>query len=260
MIFLAVHKYLIDQISMNWIHAIFQYLEDGMALEELVEIAEHEGIEFGKRRDVFNRLIDLNILEKYVEQRVSHLRWTSFGNEVRTLYVKSASKLPYLLHILQAVNAFNPKAKRYFTTYYYITDLLLEQENKTEASKVFEVLYSGLAAHYPDDAIEGIEKSTIGKSTVFLKEVLDENFTPLTFIDPTLMVFGIQHYIEMKTGERDGRILITAKERKELSNILLIAPSQFEQHLEKTNKYTKAFESRYSTSGTILNSLKIISL
>lgn len=257
---LQKHKYLIDQISLEWIEVIFQDLESDMELEEFIDTAEDQGVAFGKRRDVFNRLIDLKILEKYTENRTVFLRWTEFGEQLKEYVYSNRTKISYLMHLLQITEAFNTTAKRYFTTYYIITDILMQSKNNRGHSEVFAELYNRLNDLFPDDDIEGIEKSTIAKSVVFLKEILDEDYNELQFVDPILMAYGIQRYIEMKTGNRNGKVLITEKERKELSNVLLINRAHFKQHLDKSNKYTKAFELRYSTAGIIITALKKIEL
>lgn len=254
------HKYLIDQISMEWLEFIFSDLEDDMGLEEFVAIAEDQGVHFGKRRDVFNRLIDLRLLEKYTEDRIVFLRWTSFGEQLKQYFSKSQSKMPYVLHLLQITETFNNEAKRYFSTYFFITDILMASKNKLSAAESYEELFSRLSEKFPDGDVTGIEKTAVGKAKVFLNEILDEDYNELQFVDPILMAFGIQRYIEMKTGDDASMLLITEKERKELATILLIQPSQFEQHLEKVIKYSKAFEVRYSTAGIILNPLKKIEL
>lgn len=256
---LMKHKYLIDRINLQWIYQILSIVDDKMPIEEVVDISKDEGVDFGTRRDVFNRLVDLRLLTKSKEQRVSYAELTDFGYTIKNIYIKNQSKIPIILHVLHILESLKKESPRYFTTYYYTTKITLEE--KKSSSDQYNNLIKWLERSFPkEDAITGLDETTIGKANVFINEILVGNYHYLTFVDPMIFAYGLQGYVEAKTGDRLGKLLITNKEKEELSILFLIDPNEIEKMLEKANRYTKAFEIRYSTSGTVLNSLKKVDL
>lgn len=226
-----------------------------MPIEEVVEISKEEGVDFGARRDVFNRLVDLGLLTKTKEGKTSFIELTELGEKVKNLYIRNQAKVPLFIHILHIIQSLKKGSPRYFTTYYYTTKISLQEKksSKDQYSKLIKLLEE----HYPEEeSITGLDGTTIGKANVFLNELLDDQYNYLSFVDPIIFAYGLQSYMEVKTGGRLGSMLITNKEKEEISILFLIDPSQMEAMLEKANRYTKAFEIRYSTTGIVLNSVK----
>ncbi|NKW96661.1 hypothetical protein [Bacillus toyonensis] len=253
------YKYLIDRINIKWIYQILSIVEYKIPIEEVVEISRDEGIDFGTRRDVFNRLVDLGLLIKSREDTTSYIDLTEFGHKVKNIYIKNQSKIPIILHMLHILQSFKKESQRYFSTYYYTTKISLEDKksSKDQYSKLIKLLEERFSE---EDSITGLDGTTIGKANVFLSELLDDEYNYLTFIDPIIFAYGLQGYMKARTGDRLGNILITNKEKEEISILFLISPNQIENMLEKANRYTRSFEMRYSTTGIILNSLKPIEL
>ncbi|WLR46561.1 hypothetical protein LC065_13390 [Halobacillus litoralis] len=249
------YKYLIDRLNMEWINQVFSILTDQMAVEKIVELSVEDGVEFGKRRDVFNRLVDLDLLEKSRIGKYSYVTFTEQGQKLKNIYIKNSAKIPMLLHMLHVLKSFDKHSKRYFSTYYFTTKITIE--DKKSSIDQYQTLIKLLEEKFPEEEhITGLDNTTIGKANVFLHEIMDNQYNYLTFVDPILFAYGLQKYIEAKTGNKLGNILITNKEKEELSILFLVSPDQIELLVEKSNRYTRAFETRYTTTGTILNCLK----
>ncbi|MGG4169241.1 hypothetical protein ABEW00_17500 [Rossellomorea vietnamensis] len=253
------HKYLIDRLNMEWIYQIFSILDYRMTIEEIVDLSKQEGVEFGKRRDVFNRLVDLGLLEKTKEEKIFCIELTELGQRVKNIYIKNPQKIPMLLHMMHILKSFENEAPRYFSTYYYTTKITLEDKKSSKSQ--YDKLVKLLEERYPDeDHITGLDSTSIGKANVFFNEVLDEDYSYLSFVDPMIFAKGLQMYIGAKTGNPLGNVLITPQEKQELSILFLVNPNQIESMIEKSNRYIRAFETRYSTAGVVLNSIKKIEL
>lgn len=253
------YKYLIDRLNIEWIYQIFSIVEFRKSIEEIVELSEEEGVKFGKRRDVFNRLVDLGLLKKTKEERIYYVEFTELGNRVKNIYIKNPRKIPMLLHMMHILKSFEKGTQRYFSTYYYTTKIILEDKKSSKSQ--YDKLVELLEERYPDEVhITGLDRTTIGKANIFLNELLDENYNYLSFVDPMIFAAGLQMYIEAKTGNSLGNILITSKEKQELSILFLVSADQIESTIEKSSRYTRAFETRYSTTGVVLNSFRKIEL
>jgi predicted transcriptional regulator len=254
---MMAYKYLIDRLNMEWIYQIFSIVDYRMSIEKIVELSKEDGVEFGKRRDVFNRLVDLGLLEKTKEEKIFCVEFTELGQKVKNIYIKNSQKITMLLHMMHILKSFEKETPRYFSTYYYITKIALE--DKKSSKDQYDKLVKLLEKRYPDeDHITGLDSTTIGKASVFFNELLDEDYSYLSFVDPIIFASGLQMYIEAKTSTPLGNVLITPKEKQELSILFLVSPDRIESMIDKSNRYTRAFETRYSTTGVVLNSLKKI--
>jgi len=253
------HKYLIDRINIEWIYQIFTLLSGKMSVEEIVEMAKEEGVQFGERRDVFNRLVDLDILTKQREKNGTFVEFTPFGESVHLLYIKNPDKIPFLLHMLHILKSFEYDSPRYFTTYRYVIDTILEE--KIVSSNQYSRVVKMLEETYNDDVpITGMDATSIGKGTVFIQEILNENFDLFEFVDPNLFSFGLQKYIETKTRQDNQSLLITDNVKRDISILLLIDKMKIEEMVNKLVRYKKAFTIRYAPGGMVLQTIKNVSL
>lgn len=253
------HKYLIDRINMEWIYQIFSILSGKMSIEEIVSISKEEGVEFGERRDVFNRLVDLDILQKHRDKSGSYVEFTSFGESVQLLYIKNREKIPYLIHMIHVLKSYEKNSPRYFTTYRYVVETVLEE--KEVSSNQYNTVVKMLEETYSDDeSITGMDNTTIGKGVVFIQEVLNETFDRLEFVDLNLLAYGLQTYIEKKTKQKKGNLLIVDREKQELSTLFLLDKTKIEDMINKAIRYKKAFTVRYASKGMILQAIKNVPL
>lgn len=244
---------------MEWIYQIFSILSGKMSIEEIVEISKEEGVEFGERRDVFNRLVDLDILTKQRDKTGSYVEFTPFGESVQLLYIKNREKIPYLLHMIHVLKSFEETSPRYFTTYRFVIETILEE--KEVSSNQYNTVVKMLEETYSDDeSITGMDNTTIGKGVVFIQEVLNESFDRLEFVDPNLFTYGLQKYIEKKTKQEMGSLLIAEKEKQELSTLFLLDKTKIEDMINKSIRYKRAFTIRYASRGMILQATKNVPL
>lgn len=253
------HKYLIDRVNIEWIYQIFTLLSCKMSVEEIVEMAREEGVEFGERRDVFNRLVDLGILSKQREKNGTFVEFTPFGESVQLLYIKNPDKIPFLLHMLHILKSYENNSPRYFTTYRFVIDTVLEEKNV--ASDQYNRVVKMLEETYNDDeSITGMDSTTIGKGVVFIQEIVNKKFDLLEFVDPNLFTYGLQKYIDKKTRQENGSLLITDKEKQELSILFLLEKAKIEEMVNKSIRYKKAFTIRYAPRGMVLQAIKTVPL
>jgi hypothetical protein len=253
------HKYLIDRINIEWINQILTILSGEMAIQEIVDISKEDGVDFGERRDVFNRLVDLNILQKRREANSTFVSFSPFGEAVQRLYIKSPDKIPYILHLLHMIKSFEENSPRYFTTYSFVVETVLNE--KEASSSQYNTVVKKLEDKFSEDeSITGMDKSTILKGVVFIQEVLNETYDLLEFVDPNMFTFGLQQYIEKKTKNEMGSLLVTEKEKQELSTLFLLDKAKVEEMIQKSIRFKKAFTVRYAPTGMVLQAIKSVQL
>jgi hypothetical protein len=253
------HKYLIDRINLEWINQILTILSGEMSVQEIVNISKYDGVDFGERRDVFNRLVDLNILIKRREGNSTLVEFTTFGESVQRLFIKSPDKIPFLFHMLHIIKSFEENSPRYFTTYRFVVETIIN--DKAASSSQYYTVVKKLEEKYNDDeSITGMDKSTILKGVVFVQEVLNETFDLLDFTDPNIFTYGLQQYIERKTKSEMGSILIAEEEKDELSILFLLDKTKIDDMIQKSIRFKKAFTIRYAPRGMVLQAIKPVSL
>lgn len=253
------HKYLIDRINLEWINQILTILSGEMSIQEIVDISKEEGVVFGERRDVFNRLVDLDILAKRREGTQTFVEFTSFGELVQGFFIKSPDKIPYLFHMLHVLKAFEENSPRYFATYRFVLETVLDE--KEVSSSQYNTVVKKLEAKFHDDeSITGMDKSTILKAVVFVQEVLNETYELLEFVDPNLFTYGLQQYIEKKTKNETGSLLVTEEEKQELSILFLLDKTKIDEMIQKSIRFKKAFTIRYAPRGMVIQAIKKVPL
>ncbi|WP_433938502.1 hypothetical protein [Paenibacillus lautus] len=248
-----MHKYLVDRINVEWIVKIMELLDrNWRGIQETVEECEMDGVMLGKRRDVFNRLSDLQLLEKK-KGKEPEIRLTDTGMQLKRVFMKSPGKGIDYIHLLHCIQSFNPASPRYFSTYRFTLELYMEY--KPLNKEHLPLLVRKLEEHFPDSqGITGMDESSIRKSRVFAE---DMEARPNRSVDLRMVAYGIQQYMAIT---KRSELLLSSEVLKDFSVMFFASPDETNALIERTIKMTGAFMKRYSVAGSYIHTIETIPL
>lgn len=247
--------YKIDQVNSEWIYIIFEIVDnDWIPISTIVNPVFNKGISFGKRRDVFNRLVDLRLMEKSKNIKDGQsVKLTEIGRNLKKVFSLNKLKGIQYLHAFHIIESFKHNTKRYLTTYRFATEIFYE--NKSLKHEHFPVLVKKLEDYFnvSTEGIIGMDKSTISKSTVFAKEIIcNENRN----IDLKLASYCIQEYLVAKTGNQNGQILLSDDALKDMSILFLVDKREVTILIDRIIKMIGSFQKRHAIAGSYLMLVK----
>lgn len=247
--------YRIDQINVEWVYKIFELVDTTwISMNTVTDPACNGGVDFGKRRDVFNRLTDLFLIEKNKSIKEGQfVKLTDKGVKLKQIFSCNKLKGIEYLHAFHIIESFRPNVKRYFTTYRFACEIFFE--NKELKQEHYSLLVNKLEEYFnaSSEGITGMDKSTISKSTVFAREITKNEKRN---IDLKLASYCLQQYIEAKTGSFCGQLLISDDAIKEISVLFLIDKREVTTLLDRIIKMIGTFQKKHAVAGSYITLLK----
>lgn len=254
-----MHKYLIDRVNVDWIEKIFEFVNtDWMAIDDVVDEALDDGVKFGKRRDVFNRLIDIGILEKNKEKgKQNFITLTEKGMIIKSIYLIDRIRGIEYIHMLHVLESFKPEARRYFTTYRFAIEIFMQ--NRELKKDDYLILVRKLEEYFDcsGEGITGMDTTTIGKATVFVKEIPHGDDRD---IDLKQYNYGLQEYVAIKAGRNSGQVLLSEETISDLMILFFMDHDEVLRMIDILIRMSGNIQKKFAMAGTYLSILKTITL
>lgn len=254
-----MHKYLIDRINVDWIEKIFEFVDaNWIKTDDVINASLEDGVEFGKRKDVFNRLVDLGLLEKNDENaKQNQIRLTEKGLNIKNIFLMDRSKGIEYIHMLHVLESFKPEGRRYFATYRFAIEMFMQSKQLKKDD--YLILVQKLEQYFDcgNEGVTGMDTTTIAKATVFVKEIPQGNDRD---IDLKLFNFGLQEYVAIKTGKRNGQILLSNEAMSDLMVLFFMDSDEIIKMIDMLIKMSGNLQKKFAMAGTYLSILKTINL
>jgi hypothetical protein len=247
----AKEKFLVDRISPEWLKWLVYHMVSGKFYEisKLVENALLEGVKFGKRKDVFNRLVDLDLCLKQGQT----LSWTDKGIEWKEACLSDESNVLEYIHLLHYAYGELPGKRPYFFTYRSIINLFYEHPLLTRKDALTEVL-NLLDERFPAFRGQfGVTLPMIGKALVFWKEIIGTPEVQLrNTVRPHIMAYAISLLYQARGLKLEDPLLLTESRVSEICHYLLLNKETFEDNLDRMLSATNLIQEQFTTSGRSL--------